>query len=429
MIKNLFIQSFSKKQAIWLWGVSIAILTLYNLTPRINGFDTQYYLLAGDNFWNGIIDCLRTPIYPLLLKSFNTSFENTGGYIGIVIIQSIVYLASVASIRNVTRIVIQNHIVRNAACFMYIVCVAPGWCNELMTESFSISGCIIITDWLCRYIIKPSWKLSIGIFILTILLIFLRPSFIFLLVILPCVWIVLWIKKSNRCIQVTSLILTIFVSILYLGYCKSYEKEYGVFTSSLSFANNIYDLKRSNSWNLEKISNPQAKNILGQIDEQWCGNYAPLYTTVSSDHKSLKYIALGCNEMKQGSKTALLQHRIEVTVASFDKRFNASVNTHTPLSAILFASALFFALPLSLFYSIVVFSCLALIIYVIKKRSIPLIAFILILFTTAQCIGILLYASEAHERLLLPVYPLFLILLFKAFEKGFQLTKQYDNLK
>lgn len=405
-------------QNLLLWGIAVIILVLYNLTPRIDGFDTYYYLLAGENFWNGNIDCLRTPVFPLLLKMFSVCFGEKGGIIGVIIIQSIVYLLSVASLRNVARCVIKSHLIRNVVCLLYVVCVAPGWCNELMTESLSISGCVIMTDLVFRYIKKPSWYLSVGIFLMTVLLVFLRPSFIFLFAVLPIVWIVLWIRRNNRTMQVVSLALTLLCTTIYLGYCKVYEKEYGVFTSSISFVcNDIYNLKRSGSWNIEKVNNPQAKEILTQIDEQWGGNYDPIYKSVCSNHKNLQYIALGCNEIKQSSKTALLQHRLEITAASFDKRFNASVNTHTPLSAVLFCSSLFLALPLSLFYSIVVISCVALMIYMLKKKRIPLIATVVILFSVAQCVGILLYASEAHERLLLPVYPLFLVLLGMAVER------------
>lgn len=401
-----------------LWGTAVIFLTLYNLTPSIDGFDTYYYLLAGDNFWNGNIDCLRTPVFPLLLKLFNVCFGEKGGIFGVIIFQSIVYLLSVASLRNIARCVIKNSLIRNIVCLLYVVCVAPGWCNEMMTESLSISGCVIMTDLVCRYIKKPSCNLTIGIFLLTALLVFLRPSFIFLFAVLPVVWIVMWIRRNNRTMQVISLVLTLLCTTLYMGYCKAYEKEYGVFTSSISFVcNDIYNLKRSNSWNLDKVSDPKAKEILNQIDEQWCGNYDPIYKSVCSNNKNLQYIALGCNEMKQSSMTALLRHRLEITAASFDKRFNASVNTHTPLSALLFCSSLFLALPLSLFYSIVVIACVALMVYVVKKRRIPLIAITLILFTAAQCAGILLYASEAHERLLLPVYPLFLVLLGMAAER------------
>lgn len=403
----------------WFWIIAVTILVLYDLTPRIDGFDTPFYFLAGDNLWNGQLDCLRTPVYPFLLKLFNVCFGDRGGIIGIIVLQSIVYLISVASLRNVSRYIIHSHFIQEIVSLLYVVCIAPGWCNELMTESLSISGCIIITDLVCRYVNKPSLRLSIGVFILTLLLIFLRPSFIFLFAILPFVWFVLWIRNNRRLLQTFSLVLTLLCVAVFFGYCKAYEKKYGVLTSSISFVcNDIYNLKRSGAWNIEKVGNPQAEQVLRNIDEQWGGNYAPVYNTIISDHKSLKLIADGCNEMIEGNENMLRRHQVMITAGSFDKRFNASVNTHTPLSAILFGSSLFLALPLSLFYSIVIISCLALIVYFIQKRTIPLLATVIILITVAQCVGILLYASEAHERLLLPVYPLFLMLLGLSFEKA-----------
>ena len=40
------------------WIVAILVLTLYNLTPALNSFDTEYYILAGQNFLDCKIDSL-----------------------------------------------------------------------------------------------------------------------------------------------------------------------------------------------------------------------------------------------------------------------------------------------------------------------------------------------------------------------------------
>ncbi len=405
------------------WLVAIVVLTLYNLTPSIGGFDVSYYFLAGEHFWNGQIDCLRTPVYPLLLKLFNVWFGNRGGVAGIIVLQSIVYLLSVASLRSILQKVCKNKLVQTMTALLYVVCVAPGWCNEMLTESLSISGCIIIADLLCRYIQKTSYQLSIGIFLISLVLVFLRPTFVFLFAILPFVWFILWIRKNRRTLQCTSLLLTAVCVCAYWGYCKAYEKEYGVFTSSISFVcNDVYNMKRSGVWDTDKVIDPQARKILNDIDEKWDGNYDPIYQAVDSNHKCLSLIAKGCKDIKSGSEKTLISHQLKNTAASFDKRFNASVNTHTHLSTVLFVSSLFLALPLWLFYCTVVASVLTLIIYFIRKRTIPLTASVIVLFVLAQCAGILLFASEAHERLFLPVYPLFLVLL------GMTIVKSKDTI-
>lgn len=413
----IMFRTLSKKNYSHLfWIITIVILTLYNLTPRIGGFDVPYYFLAGEHLWNGKLDCLRTPVYPILLKVFGICFGNKGGIAGIIILQSVVYLISVFSLKSITTQVIQNTFIHYAVMILYVLCVAPGWCNEMLTESLSISGCVIIVDLIIRYIKKPTYGISFSIAILTVLLVFLRPSFIFLFAILPFIWIVLWFRKKQRLIQTVSLTLTLICISCFFVYNKAYQKEYGVFTSSISFVcNDIYNLKRSGVWDIEKVSNPQTKQLFAQIENSI--NYEPTYREIDNNHKSLPALVEGCNEMMVGNEKILREHQIKITATSFDKRFSTGVNTHTPLSAVLFASSLFLALPLSLFYSIVVISLLALMVYFIQKRSIPLISTVIILFTAAQCIGIVLYASEAHERLLLPVYPLFLILFGMMFEK------------
>lgn len=408
--------NWTKSHSFFFWLFAIVVLTLYNLTPAIGGFDVQYYFLAGEHFWNGQIDCLRTPVYPLLLKMFGVWFGDRGGVAAVIILQSVVYLLSVASLRSILQKVCKNSLVQTLTALLYVVCVAPGWCNEMMTESLSISGCVIVADMLCRYIQKPSYQLSIGVFLLTLVLVFLRPTFVFLFAILPFVWLVLWIRNNRRAMQFTSLFLTIICICAYWGYCKAYEKEYGIFTSSISFVcNDIYNLQRSAAWNTDKITDTQVRRFMSNIEDDI--NYAPIYEAVSSNPQCLPMIAQACKEMKHGSDKRLLRHQIEITTTSFNKRFNASVNTHTPLSAILFVTSLFLALPLSFFYGIVVLSCLALAWHILNKRYIPLTAAVLILVTLAQCVGILLFASEAHERLLLPVYPLFLIILGMIIER------------
>lgn len=424
----IMFRTLSKKNYSHLfWILTIVIMTLYNLTPRIGGFDVPYYFLAGEHLWNGKLDCLRTPVYPILLKVFGICFGNKGGIAGIIILQSVVYLISVFSLKSITTQVIQNPFIHYAVMILYVLCVAPGWCNEMLTESLSISGCVIIVDLIIRYIKKPTYGISFAIAFLTVLLVFLRPSFIFLFAILPFIWIVLWFRKKQKLLQTISLALTLMCISCYFVYNKAYEKEYGVFTSSISFVcNDIYNLKRSGVWNIEKVSNPHTKQLLAEIEKSI--NYEPIYREIENDQKCLSAIVLGCDEMKAGNEKKLHEHQIKITAASFDKRFSAAVNTHTPLSTLLFTSSLFLALPLSFFYSIVIISILALIIYFLKKRSIPLIATVIILFTAAQCIGIVLYASEAHERLLLPVYPLFLILLGRMFEKiSVFINRQYTN--
>ena len=90
------------------WVAAILVLTLYNLTPALNSFDTEYYILAGQNFLDGKIDCLRTPIYPLLCQAFIKLFEIEGLPTAMTIFQSLIYLISLVSLQHIANYTIKN---------------------------------------------------------------------------------------------------------------------------------------------------------------------------------------------------------------------------------------------------------------------------------------------------------------------------------
>ena len=58
--------------------------------------------------------------------------------------------------------------------------------------------------------------------------------------------------------------------------------------------------------------------------------------------------------------------------------------------------------------------------YIIIQKSIPIGHFLIIAVIFAYTVGIVLNACDSHERLLLPVYPLFIVMLGSAFEKATQ---------
>ena len=145
------------------WPVTILVLTLYNLTPALNSFDTEYYILAGQNFLDGKIDCLRTPVYPLLCQAFIKLFGIEGLPTAMTIFQSLIYLISLVSLQHIANYTIKNKTIRFITLTFYILCIAPGWCNEVLTESLCISGCVIMTDLVLSFIYKPTIAKNIAL--------------------------------------------------------------------------------------------------------------------------------------------------------------------------------------------------------------------------------------------------------------------------
>lgn len=406
----------SLSYSIFFWLVAIIILTLYNLTPALNSFDTEYYILAGQNLLDGKIDCLRTPVYPLLCQAFIKMFGPEGLPTAMTIFQSLIYLISLVSLQHIATYTIKNKAIRNITLFFYILCIAPGWCNELLTESLSISGCVIMADLVLSFVYKPSIARNFALHLFLILLVFLRPTFIIFFAILPVVWIFHRTQLKHKAI---SLVLTLICMLCFGAYCSAYKNVYGRLGSSATLVfNKIYDAHRGGYWDTSSVTNPDSKKWIDYIDKNYTGDYGIFYHTFTNYPESMVPISNGCDEIIQAHKTEWRKYRIQLFASSCDKRMLAAVNTHTPLSSALFLSTLFLSFPLSLFYLIIIFAVIALLVYFITHKTIPIGHFLIISAVIAYTVGIVLYTSDSHERSLLPVYPLFVILLGSAFEKA-----------
>jgi hypothetical protein len=194
---------------------------------------------------------------------------------------------------------------------------------------------------------------------------------------------------------------------------------YGKFgTSSALVINKIYDAHRGGYWDASAVKSPESKKWIDYIDEHYTGNYGFLYQIFTEHPESIVPISEGCDEIIQIHKPEWKKYRIQLFASSCDKRMQAAVNTHTPLSSVLFLSSLFLSFPLSLFYLIIILASIALLVYFIINKSIPIGHSLIIAIIFAYTVGIVLNACDSHERLLLPVYPLFIIMLGSAFEKA-----------
>lgn len=403
----------TKKDKIVVWIVAVVMLLLYNLTPVVPSFDSQFYLLAGKHIAEGRIDCLRTPVYPIILHFLSSVFGKQGLGIAITLFQSVFYLFSVGSFLHLVQKVITNRIINLLTMLLFVVVISPAWCNEIATESLSLSGCIILVDQVVRFYDSKRWNIGVVLHILLLFLVFLRPTFVLFFAILPFLWIWKMIETRQVCASMMfALVSTMICTGCFLLYNRSYEKQYGKQTSTISFeCNTVYNLKRSGCWDVNVVSDPQAEKICKKIDEEYTCNYEPLYWIVDSIPGSLPLISEACDDMIQAHKQQYYRYRIQTFVESFNTRFPGAVNTRSALSALLFFWSLFWAMPLSLFYLVVPISVVALLYFIVKKKKVPVIESLIVATTFAQYVGIILSASEAHARLMIPVYGLFLLIL------------------
>lgn len=416
----------TKKDKIVVWIVAVVMLLLYNLTPVVPSFDSQFYLWAGKHIAAGRIDCLRTPVYPIILHFLSSVFGKQGLGIAITLFQSVFYLFSVGSFLHLVQKVITNRIINLLTMLLFVVVISPAWCNEIATESLSLSGCIILVGLVVRFYDSKKWNIGVILHILLLFLVFLRPTFVLFFAVLPCLWIWKMVETRQFCASMmVALVSTMICMGCFLLYNKSYEKQYGKQTSTISFeCNTVYNLKRSGCWDVNVVSDPQAVKICKKLDEEYTCNYEPLYWIVDSIPGSLPLIAEACDDMIQAHKQQYYRYRIQTFVESFNTRFPGAINTKSALSTLLFFWSLFWAMPLSLFYLVVPISVVALLYFIVKRKRVPVVESFIIVTTFAQYVGIVLSASEAHARLMIPVYGLFLLILAIGLDRSVRIVSR-----
>lgn len=251
--------------------IIVIVFFKYQITP-----DTPSYFSAGKVFLDGGIDPLRTPIYSLICIFGEAIYPNQPYFIIFLMQLAVFYISLYYFYRLCNNYLSQKYITFFVSL---IYAFAPHyilWTKTILTESLAISITII----LC-YIVLMSYKTSkikysfISFLLLTTLL-FLRPIFIFIVPILLLLWLYLFIKERKYIAYTLNILSVLITFALYFGYCKSYEKQYGIFGTSNVSTINQYRILRNHSLadpNVikDKIIRADVKQtIANSTDSIWC---------------------------------------------------------------------------------------------------------------------------------------------------------------
>ena len=395
---------------------AICCVTLYNLTPSFNTYDTSYYICAGEKLLSGGgLDCLRTPVYPLFLQLCGYLGEHilnlpNGMNIFATIFQSMLFLISVYSLYDTCRRVLNWGVLSFLITLYYILIPAAGWANEMLTESPSVSLCVILTHWIICFVQKPSLILNIAIHVLLAIMTLLRPNFIAFFVILPTLYVYQWIKTKEKAYAL-ALMLTILPIGCYAGYCYAYRQQYGLYTSSFASKCNVYFLWENNLWNPNILEDTHEKKIclLIEKDNVKNGGYSGVYNYIDTTC-DLASVAHACHVMSKQNRLLFIKNKVRLfTNSAFGFMMPWTYN-HGGISSFIHQSCHLIALPVSFIYFITFAFAVAIIIFWIHRKVLPVIAALLWAIVATQVVGIALAGSDSFSRLLMPFLPMALVL-------------------
>lgn len=356
-------------------------------------------------------------------------------YTNIVYVQYAMMFISIILFYLCIKEITDKKILQGLGTIIYGICpFIFTWNNLILTESFSISGLVLLVFILLKYLKNTKKSTIILANILLFLLIMLRPAFIYLLpmVILYIIFIYQRNKKivdleeeeiiKNKTSFITGIISFGIVILLILGYCTLMKINHGDFTITT-----VSDINRQiltiNNGNFRKASNENIKAYIEyQISQPQGYDPTQIYNDVykifnKEDVDQFFYEAVENESFIQDIKY-IIKKAVGISDEKIGTTYMESGRKNTILDKIGFAT-----LPIN-FMHVYLILCLAFIYFLYKYKKhkvIDIKMFMLSVIILANLFTNLIAAPGELQRLFassLPIMIMIIIYLIEIFMKN-----------
>lgn len=258
-LTKLFVNHAALKTVVAALLIQTVLLLVGGITYSFP--DTKTYISAGETFLSGEIDIDRTPVYPLIIQACKALSGSAFMYM-VVILQMLCFAGATLLFDSTLKRLKLTSTLRAAIVWFYGF-LSGVWIYNftILTESFSISAVILLIWLLVKLLTSP--RLSVPTLVATSLLIplmiFLRPSFTFLLVLAGILMI--WLFLKRRIAFASALFCSILLSAVSLHlYCKAMERKTGVYTpTEVGIINDLMSAHYNPILTPDMIENPEIR--------------------------------------------------------------------------------------------------------------------------------------------------------------------------
>lgn len=378
---------------------SLLLILIWNAHICI---DTSSYISAWDNSWSkGIIDELRTPIYPLFLGLLKAISVNHFYTIAI-IIQHCIFLTSVFYFKRILEWNIKSETVVRWITLLYAVLPATStWASCILTECFAISGVVFLFYNLLKFERHPSVSSVIWSTIWLAFLVFLRPAFLYLIPACLIAWALFF--KKNIILSLCGIAGVVIVSVSECVYCEKFEDRYGIFApSSVGVINQSWMAFRDGLVKSEYTDNLELKEYIESADFSDPDTYVP-----TIDKYGLTTMASVVDASKRDQPVEWIRKVLGRFYQASQFPFLAAYAGYTTITDMIGININ------SLYLFLIVFSVI-LVVTGIRKRKIYQIPTLLLLTILGNLVTAVIGAQNEWGRLLLPSLPLFIVLVGRA---------------
>lgn len=365
-------------------------------------YDTDSYLLTYDtyslDFPLSFIGYLRTPVYPLLLGLVRDMTSGATMYIVIDTIQWTIFLISIWYFFRLADSAISNQAM--TLCLTAIYAIYPGiTINNMygLTESLSISGLTFFMYFTGKALYSSSAKPLLFSSLWLIFLLMLKPAFIYLLPLCIAGWCIVY--RIKRHVSRMALRFLLLPSAIYIIYICCFNYKYGYY--SVSVVSDVND----------EISAVVLTHGFDFMESRFQNDIFPLIASAKdSNPDSVKAATTRLHEEMRDNRA-----RYSSDFYKFKKNDIRLFFKEMSTPAISGLDSVD-SIPLSIASVCVIIFILAALIWGYQHSRIPLISLLISGAWTAHVLTNLWGAPADYDRLMVPVFPLFLIMAGKLME-------------
>lgn len=369
--------------------------------------DTASYMEYDANILKGEIDPFRTPVYPNILNIVEIlSKSEITTYMLIIFLQEIVSIISVLVLYNILKKTFVSKISKWMTTLIYACLPAIFTYNKvILTESLSISLFVIYFSLMIRYLAKPTNTKTIVLGIFTLFLIMLRPSFIYLIVVLLILFGLIFIfKKENRMQSILGIGVVLCLGLCILVYCFLNKVQNNFF--GISNVTQINQLDTVIGMEIYDTKDSRDEGIINIINQRLDGYSTPWFRT-TTDKIMKEYTS---DEIGEYLKRCLKNNFLDYFRLTLNKIVNiASLDCDEVYLKTTSRFAFKTSTSFGFIYLYIIFEGIYIIIQIIKNNKLPLEQTLMLAMILGQLLTIILGAQAEYSRLFVISLPIVII--------------------
>lgn len=393
----------------------------YNVYVYSEYVDTATYLDAGINLLNGHIDMMRTPIFPLFMQACLKLFPQSMN-IAFPIIQNAIFIMSIFFFHKICTHFIKNKYIQFFTCLIY-ACVPSiaSWEYCVLTETFSIVSVVIFVYLIVLYLEKKSYKYLVITSLFIFIMVMIKPGFIFIFVIflgfLILNFILTKLERREMIIGFVSILLSLSLVFAYtqINEIQNHVNGISIVTDINDFSNIVFSGIYKNGSDIE---------VIEAVDELILNGTHPVRAAyevelIYRSYDPVNRIGSFNKEVMQKYRKEFLLYTINKFITIYDLPINIKYAAISDKYGDYIPKINLFDLNLNFFcvYFLLIIEIVVIILQWIREKVPPWgnIGIFFIIFM--QVVVIIIGAQGEFSRLICPILPLIIIMIFKNIDK------------